>query len=153
MSKESYFDRYPFAEIRSQDGTSSIKICINGYQYPEIKLGEDADWYNTYIYLEIPGFRAEIDEPMFQAGDLANEIRELHKFSKIDINETSIAPMDEYLHLDFSFNSQKKVVVDGVLEYPLGWGANLRFSFETDLTYVDQFIQQLENIVELYPSR
>ena len=47
----------------------------------------------------------------------------------------------------------KKVAVKGRVQYPVGYGAKLDFEFETDLTYVDQFIHGIETILGMFSPR
>lgn len=50
-------------------------------------------------------------------------------------------------------NGRKNVSVDGFIQYPAGCGTELKFEFETDLTYIDAFIQGLESILIQYPIK
>jgi hypothetical protein len=53
----------------------------------------------------------------------------------------------------FTDNSMKKVLVKGYFQYPVGIGAKLNFEFETDLTYIDKFIEGIQDVLKEFPSR
>jgi hypothetical protein len=153
MQKD-YFSRFPFAELSSQDGNSKIKFCSHGYQFPEEKTGYDADWQRSYLYLSIPCFRAEIDEPMFEGTSLQIFLNELQNLSALKINRVEFKPTEPYIDLKFTLNSRKKVDIKGsIWNVKLECDATLEFEFETDLTFIDIFISGLKNILAVYPPR
>ncbi|WP_443701444.1 WapI family immunity protein [Priestia aryabhattai] len=62
-------------------------------------------------------------------------------------------PTELYFGFTLTINRRKNVSVDGFIQYPTGWGTELKFEFKTDLTYIDSFIQGLESILTQYPIK
>ncbi|WP_394141144.1 hypothetical protein [Cytobacillus oceanisediminis] len=81
--KYDYFSHFPFAELRSQDGMSSFKICSYNYAYPQADNVDDGDWHRNYITLTIPAFKAEIDEVIFEGRLINFFLQELRSFSAL----------------------------------------------------------------------
>ena len=148
-----YLLKYPYAEIRSQDGLSHFKIYTYGYAFPLHEAGYDSDWQKNYLYLTIPAFKAEVDDVMLQGKLMKSYLAALEKFSKLEIEEAIFEPLEQNFRLIFLLNTFKKVIVKGYIQYPVGWGAELIFEFETDLTYVDTFLGGIKNILYHYPPR
>lgn len=153
MQKD-YFSRFPFAELSSQNGNSRIKFCSYAYQFPEEKTGYDADWHRTYLYMSIPCFRVEIDEPMFEGTSLQIFLNQLQNLSALKLNNVEFKPMEPYINLKFTLNSRKKVNVKGsIWNVDSECDATLEFEFETDLTFLDIFINGLKDILAEFPPR
>lgn len=148
-----YFSEFPFAEISSQDGRSRLKFCTYGYEFPHQKSGSDADWHRNYFHLTVPSIRVEINEVIFTGHGLANLLDELHALSSRRKQEIDFEPLEPYFGMAFSFTQMKKVAIRGWVQYPVGYGAKLYFEFETDLTYIDQFIRGIEAILKRFPPR
>ncbi|MBY6036686.1 hypothetical protein KUV80_08480 [Fictibacillus nanhaiensis] len=151
MKKDYYLD-FPFAELKSQDGSFSLKIYSYDYAYPHAIHKFDRDWHKNHLILSMPAFKAEIDEVMFEGTLLEYFIEELVAFSALKKKEVNIKPTEPYFGLTFSVDKRKKVNVNGYVQYPVGWGAELQFEIETDLTYVDEFIRGLKSILKNFPS-
>jgi hypothetical protein len=147
-----YFSKFPFAELRSQDGASCFKISTYSYAYPDADNEYDADWHRNYLLLTIPAFRAEIDEVILEGRLLSYYLDQLREFSALRKDKVEFEPTEPYFGLSLSLNSRKKVLVNGYVQYPVGIGAKLEFEFETDLTYVDKFITGVESILKQYPA-
>ncbi len=152
-TQQDYFSRFPFAEIRSQDRKSRLKLCSYGYGYPEEKTGSDADWHRNYLTLTLPGFRAEIDEVILDGRGLAVLLGELREFSRLQRDKIEFEALEPYFGLSFQFNPIKNVIVSGYVQYPVGYGPKLSFEFETDLTYVDKFTEGIQEILKEFPPR
>jgi hypothetical protein len=151
--QQDYFSRFPFAELRSQDGRSHLKLCSYGYGYPEEKTGNDADWHRNYLILTLPGFRAEIDEVILDGRGLAVLLGELREFSRVQGGTIEFETLEPYLGLSFQFEPTKNVIVSGYVQYPVGHGPKLSFEFGTDLTYVDKFTEGIQEILKEFPPR
>lgn len=152
--KIDYFSQFPYAQLRSQDGMTSFKICTYNYAYPQADTTDDADWHRNYLIITIPAFKAEIDEVILEGNLIKYYIEELRAFSDLQKKEVIFEPTEPYFGLTLSFLSKrrKNVGVEGYVQYPVGTGAVLQFEFETDLTYVDEFIKGLETIVTKFPA-
>jgi hypothetical protein len=148
-----YFSKFPFAELRSQDGASCFKISTYSYAYPDADNEYDADWHQNYLLLTIPAFRAEINEIIINGCFLSNCLEQLREFSTLGKSKIEIEPLEPYFGLFFSFNARKNVIINGYIQYPIGNGATLEFEFETDLTYVDKFIHGIESILKQFPAK
>ncbi|WP_443146796.1 WapI family immunity protein [Paenisporosarcina sp. TG-14] len=48
---------------------------------------------------------------------------------------------------------RKKINVSGYVQYPVGHGSELKFEFETDLTYVEKFLSGLKKILKEFPIK
>jgi len=98
------------------------------------------------VTLNLSGFKVEIEDTIIQGMYINQVIKELRDFSDLKIEEADFTPLEPVFELFFSFSSLKKVVVKGNVNYPVGVGATLDFEFETDLTYMDKFIEGLKLI-------
>lgn len=148
-----YFSKFPFAELRSDDGRSSLKICTYNYAYPNAEDEYDADWHRNYLLCSLPSFRAEIDEIILDGHILNYYVEKLREFVALKLSSVEFSPTEPYFELDLILDSRKKVLVKGVVQYPAGWGAELSFEFETDLTHVDYFVNGLESILREFPAK
>jgi hypothetical protein len=148
-----YFSEFPSAEIASQDGRSRLKFCTYGYEFPAQQSGSDADWHRNFFHLTIPSIGIEINEVIFTGHGLAYFLDELRALSTLRKYEIDFEPLEPYFGLAFSFTPMKKIAVKGRVQYPVGYGAKLEFEFETDLTYVDQFIHGIEAMLVRFPPR
>ncbi|MBZ6487709.1 WapI family immunity protein [Priestia aryabhattai] len=151
--EQNYFSNYPFAELSAQDGLSCLKICTYAYAYPEADNIHDADWHKNYLTFNIPAFKAEIDEVILEGRTIKYYLNELKKFSALKQKKVLFEPTEPYFGFTLTMNGRKNVSVDGFIQYPAGWGTELKFEFETDLTYIDAFIQGLESILIQYPVK
>ncbi len=147
------FDDGPHAEIRSDDGESQLAIVSYGYAYPGDLGGWDADWHVNRLTCRVPGFRSEIRETMVLGSELEQHWREMQEFDALARATVAFEPLEPYYQLGFRLTSQKKVLVQGWIQYPAGWGSQLEFEFETNLTYVAEYIRGLNHILRTYPVR
>ena len=148
-----YFSEFPFAEIRSDDGASSLKICTYSYAYPSADNPHDANWYRNILVCVLPAFKAEIEEVILDGLILSHFLGELHDFITLKKSSVKFEPTEPYFDLELSFNSRKNVIVKGSVQYPAGWGAELRFELDTNLTYVERFYKELESTLKEFPVR
>lgn len=146
-------NEYPFARLSSHDGEYVFCLYTYGYAYPDADNDYDADWQKNLITVNIPAFKVEIEETILEGSILKHYIDELQKFSKLIKDKVDFVPTESYFSISFSFNSRKNVQIKVEIEYPLGWGARLEFDFETDLTYIDKFIDGLQEIYAKFPSK
>ena len=153
MKAEEYFANFPCAELCSQDGTSRLRLCSYGYEFPDTTRGSDADWHRNYIALSLPGFRVEINEACLEGRLLTFVVNDLRAFSALRQTRVDFKPTEPYFGLSFSLAPMKKVMVEGYVQYPVGIGAKLNFAFETDLTYLDKFIEGLQAILAHFPVK
>ena len=78
----------------------------------------------------------------------------MQNLSALKINEVEFKPTEPYIELKFTLNSQKKVDIKRTI-----WNVNsncdatLKYEFETDLTYIDIFINGLKEILVKFPPR
>lgn len=113
----------------------------------------NADWHRNLLYCTIPSFRAEIDEIILDGHVLTYHLKQLHEFVALERATVEFEPTEPYFDLELSLDSRKKVLVKGHIQYPAGWGAELRFEFETDLTHVDHFVNGIESILREFPAK
>jgi hypothetical protein len=146
-------NNFPSAELISQDGKYSIKIESYAYEFPEVKTGHDADWHRNHFKISAGVFRAEFSESCFEGKFLASVLHDLLDFSALKREQVEFEPTEPYIHLEFSFNSRKNVVVKGFVQHDAGHGPKLHFTFETDLSHIDLFIAGIKNILSAFPPR
>lgn len=151
--KIDYFLEFPYAELRSQDGMSLFKICSYNYAYPDADNIYDLDWHRNYMILHVPGFNAELNEVMLEGRAINFYIQKLQSFSELKKKRVIFEASEPYFELTFSLDSRKKVEIQGTVQIPVGTGNKLLFEFETDLTYVDSFINGLEDIILEFPAK
>jgi hypothetical protein len=147
------FSQFPYARLSSQDSLFSFKICSYGYAYPQAVDPYDRDWHKNHLLLTLPAFKAEIDDIILEGHLIKTIIKDWLSFSALLEKEVTFEPTEPYFGLTFRFMSQRKMIeVDGYVQYPVGTGAVLKFETETDLTYIDQFINGLENMLKTFPA-
>jgi hypothetical protein len=113
----------------------------------------DRDWHINHLLLTLPAFKEEIDDIILEGHLIKTFIKDLLSFSALLEKEVTFEPTEPYFGLTFRFMSQRKMIeVDGYVQYPVGTGAVLKFEMETDLTYIDQFINGLENMLKTFPA-
>jgi len=152
--QSNYIANFPHAELSSQDESSKITLCAYSYEFPQVTSGWDADWLKVYFHLCIPGFQIEMDEPMLDVASLKKFADELQALSELRCNAAELFPIEPYILLNLSLSRQKKVIVDGtVCNMSRQNDAKLKFSFMTDLTYIDAFAKGLQEILEKFPPR
>jgi hypothetical protein len=115
-------NNFPSAELISQDGKYSIKIESYAYEFPEVKTGHDADWHRNHFKISAGVFRAEFSESCFEGKFLASVLHDLLDFSALKREQVEFEPTEPYIHLEFSFNSRKNVVVKGFVQHDAGHG-------------------------------
>lgn len=153
MKAGEYFSRFPFAELRSQNGLYKLKFCTYAYEFPHIHHGDDADWHRNCILLTLPSFRAEMKGvTLFQGGELALFLHQLRRFSALKRKKVEFSPMEGYIRLLSSLTRSKHVHVQGEI-LDQDYRGRLKFDFETDLTYVETFVTGIQRILKGFPPR
>ncbi|WP_066172566.1 WapI family immunity protein [Bacillus marinisedimentorum] len=132
---------------------TSFKICTYDFAYPDADNSDDADWHRNYLTFTAPGFKAEVDEVILEGTIIQYYLGELRSFSSLEKDEVIFEPTEPYFELTIRFLSKKKDVgIEGYVQSPVGTGPKLEFDFETDLTFVDEFIEGLELILAGFPA-
>ena len=143
-----------YAELKSQDAKSVIRIYVLGYQFPDILDGWDADWYVVRLEVKLPSFTYQLTDPALCGRELEILYKELQEFSALKSLSASLDPMEPYIELELKFDSKKSVDVSGtVLDVTENGRGELRFEFKTDLPSVDVFIKEVQTILKLFPPR
>jgi hypothetical protein len=146
-------DDFPMAELCSQDGKYSLKAWTLGYEFPDIRTGDDADWQRNHFAIRAERFRAEFDEISFEGRLIALKLQELSEFSALKRESVEFEPTEPCIGFTLRFNGRKNVIVKGYAQYPIGIGPKLEFDFESDLTCVDAFGAGLREILKRFPPR
>lgn len=154
--EEKYMDA-PFAELKSSDGSASIRIYTYRYQFPEATNKWDGDWYMNYILLVINGVIAEIDKPIIEGRVLTQLLQELIKFKKIEI----IDVFSSFTEPEFSFCLSNDLLIDDsilvsgdLIEYKVNTNkVRVNFEFKTNLNLLEEFIIGIQRILEVFPSK
>jgi hypothetical protein len=153
MKPPAHLETSPSCELGSQDGKFHLKIWSYAYEFPEIKSGSDADWHRNFIQIKADVFSASFDEVCLNGELLEAVLKEVEEFSALKRDSVTFEPLEPYFSLKLSFNSRKNVIVSGIVQHPVGTGPELKFEFESDLSFVDKFSSGIKAILKSFPVR
>jgi hypothetical protein len=83
------FSKFPYAQLSSQDGLFSFKICSYGYAYPQADEPYDRDWHKNHLLLTLLAFKAEIYDIILEGHLIKTFIKHLRSFSYLQEPEVA----------------------------------------------------------------
>jgi hypothetical protein len=130
-----------------------VAIDVSGYAYPE-RTGEydDDNWLRVQVSVAAGSFRVSYDA-MFQVAELEKFESQLSSLYKSPEQTVFFEALEGQLSLELSGNRLGAVTLRGIAEDQPGIGNRLHFSLKLDQTQVGSAVQQLRDILVLYPVR
>jgi hypothetical protein len=75
----------------------------------------------------------------------------LTSLSKFDFFAVSSSNMETFIQIEGEMDKLGKIMWIAETCYPAGYGAVLKFEFESDQSYLNNLIKELEEILTSYP--
>ncbi|MFX3631262.1 MAG: hypothetical protein ACE3L7_00355 [Candidatus Pristimantibacillus sp.] len=156
MDNETIYKNFPYAELKSIDGTASLKIYTYAYQYPDDNDGTDSDWYMNYIDLTCHGFTAKLNEPVLNGKVLENWYKETEAFFNSNQKRVQLYATEPNLSFSLELDENtKSILVKGDVHNakPIIYRSYLQFEFFTDYDSMKLFNIGLKEILQAFPPR
>lgn len=135
--------------ILGHDG-QVLTLTITAYSYPDADNYWDSNWLVCMLDGCLPGFTFKyrihirtVELQRFQAG--------LLKMYESLIGSAEFITMDRGLEMKVTIDHLGKLEWNGSTCYPSSTGTTLEFSFESDQSYLDKLILELEEALKEYP--
>ncbi len=128
---------------------SFIKIDHIKREFPDLDDYWDGNWLEANIKVEMSDFMFRC-RSWFTVMEFQNLYDNLMKLSNLTVKEVDFTPLELGLILNFSINKRGIVTCSGTISDDLHKNS-LDFTFETYLSFLDDFINQLKSILVQYP--
>lgn len=128
----------------------SISIEVLGYENPTASNDSDANWLRSRIRIAAGPFSGETDAAL-TTQDFVYFERELAEALRTLKGKATFQTDEDSLRFDVEMSSRGAATVSGAVKAGGGSQASLRFSFETDQSYLAQTKRALGEIVEHFP--
>jgi hypothetical protein len=130
-----------------------VAIDVSGYAYPE-RTGEyhDDNWLRVQVNVAAGSFRVSYDA-LFQVAELQGFESQLSSLYSAPEQTAHFETLERQLSLELTGNIRGAVTLRGIAEDQPGIGNRLHFSLSLDQTQVGSALQQLRDILILYPLR
>ncbi len=127
-----------------------IIIKVINRSYPDSTDYWDGNWINSTIKVEIPGYSVRFDATLRtdELLDFLNELKNMRKHMK---GKAILKNLDAYIHFEGGMDRLGKIIWTGETCYPAGNGAVLNFEFESDQSFLEGLIRELEEILAWFP--
>jgi hypothetical protein len=127
-----------------------IEIDVFYRDYPNSSDYWDGNWVTSKINIKIPGYLVNFDANLRtdELRDFANEIKLMSKLLK---GKATLKNLDNYLHIECEMDKLGKIIWTAETCYPAGYGAVLKFEFESDQSFLIGLIKELETILTAFP--
>lgn len=129
---------------------TTIEIDVLDRKYPNSSDYWDANWVTSKINIKIPGYLVNFDAYLRtdELRDFANEIKLMSKLLK---GKATLNNLDNYLQIECEMNKTGKIIWTVETCYPAGYGAVLKFKFESDQSFLVELIKETENMLSTFP--
>lgn len=128
------------------------KVEIDGLyrNYPNSTDYWDANWVNATIKIEIPGYKVSFNADL-RTDELRKFLNDLKSIRQSLRGKASLTNLDGYLEFEGEIDKFGKIKWNAETCYPAGYGAVLEFEFESDQTYLNTLIKELDDIITHFP--
>ncbi|MGD6831239.1 WapI family immunity protein [Sutcliffiella halmapala] len=129
---------------------TKIEIDVLHRNYPNSSDYWDGNWVKSKIKIEIPGYLVRFDADLRtdELRDFVNEIKLLNRSLK---GIASLKNLDSYLQFECQMGKLGQMLWTAETCYPAGYGAVLKFEFESDQTFLNRLIRELDDILTHFP--
>ena len=131
---------------------AKIDIYVSGYERPAAENQSDANWLRCKGTVLIGRFSCSGDYSM-----MTSEFAEFEKTLKAGIERlsgvVSFSTIEGGLGWDIEFNSRGQATISGFVKSVGSPKAELRFSFQSDQSYLQQTLSELVTVNRQFPIR
>lgn len=130
----------------------SILIEVLGYERPTESGGSDANWVNCRVDLSVIPFRGQYNAS-FTTQDFVDFHKELDAIVCGTISKAAFIGDEQSLSFEIEIGARGAAVVTGeacLLGQPK---VAVKFSFETDQSYLQGSLKELAEVIKQYPVR
>ncbi|MEH6942686.1 WapI family immunity protein [Bacillus sp. JJ722] len=127
-----------------------VQIEILSRSYPNSSDYWDVNWVDSKITIEIPGYFVHFDTDIRTDGlkDFMNELKLMNSKLK---GRAILKNMDGSIYFECEMNRLGQISWEGETCYPVTFGAVLNFSFQSDQSFLERLIEELEDILSIFP--
>jgi hypothetical protein len=126
-----------------------IEVIILRRIYPERTDFEDANWLESEIKIDVPGFKGLYGTNL-RTDDFERFYKDLEKLKTGKSSKVEFTTMEEGLHLEGLLDITGNVKWIGTAKSSWG-GSCLTFKIETDNASIDNLLKQMLEILNKYP--
>ena len=131
---------------------ANVTISVKWREFPDLHDYHDGNWLISDITIMVPGFKGSFDFCL-DAPALAGFLQELNQMKATVSGSASFTPIEPSISLVGEMTNMRQIRWKGIAQYPLGYGSELDFEFESDQSYLPEVISELENVLSLFPVR
>ncbi|MFC4322008.1 WapI family immunity protein [Litchfieldia salsa] len=127
-----------------------VVINILNRSHPECTDYWDGNWVKAKIDIQIPGYLAKFDLDL-RTDELRDFLIGLRIMNKDLKGKAQLNNLDSYIEIECEVTKIGGIVWSVETCYPAGYGAVLKFEFESDQSYLLNLISELEAILVTFP--
>lgn len=130
----------------------SVTIEVIGYENPAAGNDSDANWLRSTVRVSVGPFAGDI-EGSLTTQDFAYFERELSEVLRTLQGKATFQTDEDWLRFEVGMGSRGTATVSGVVKAGGGSQASLRFSFETDQSYLGETNRALGAVAKDFPVK
>ncbi|MBM5811370.1 MAG: hypothetical protein FJ191_05310 [Gammaproteobacteria bacterium] len=130
----------------------SITIKVIGYENPAAGNDSDANWLRSTVRVSVGPFAGDIDGSL-TTQDFAYFERELSEVLRTLQGQATFQTDEDWLRFEVGMGSRGTATVSGVVKAGGGSHASLRFSFETDQSFLGETNRALGAVAKDFPVK
>lgn len=130
----------------------SVTIEVIGYESPDAGNDSDANWLRSTVRVSVGPFAGDI-EGSLTTQDFAYFERELSEMLRTLQGKATFQTDEDWLRVEVGMGSRGTATVSGVVKAESGSQASLRFSFETDQSYLGETKRALSEVANEFPVK
>ena len=129
---------------------TTIEIDVLYRNYPNSSDYWDGNWVTSNINIKIPGYLVNFGANLRtdELRDFTNEIKLMSKHLK---GKANLKNLENYLHIECGMEKLGNIIWTAETCFPAGYGAVLKFEFESDQSFLIRLIKELETILTAFP--
>lgn len=128
----------------------SITIGVLGYENPVAADDSDANWLRSKVRVVVGPFSGEVDAAL-TTQDFVYFERELTEMLRTLHGKATFQTDEDWLRFEIGLGSRGTATVSGVVKSAGVSQASLRFSFETDQSFLAQTKRALAEVAAHFP--
>jgi hypothetical protein len=140
------------SDFRITGSDGSIRIEVLGYENPIAENDSDANWLRSRIRVAVGSFSGETDAAL-TTQDFAYFERQLAEVLRTLQGKATFQTDEDSLRFEVWMGSLGTATVSGAVKATSGSQASLRFSFETDQSYLAQTELELVEVTKEFPIK
>ena len=136
-------------EISGDEG--KVRIIVLGLERDSDDY-YDGNWLRAHLNVKLEAFVGEFDFCIL-AQELERLYGGLRRMHETLTGDATLHCIEPYVEMRATIDKLGKVDWVGSVQYPLGIGATLAFSFKADQSYLSASLDSLKLILERYPVK